>query len=1007
MNRFVFQLLALAAVVLGGVVGASADYSVTQGAGTTMLSRTDAAGKHAPAHVVCDATNPDNCANVVGSGALKVDGSATTQPVSAASLPLPAGAATAAKQPAPGTPGAPSSDVLSVQGAPSMTPLKVDGSATTQPVSAASLPLPAGAATAAKQPAPGTAGSPSSDVLSVQGAPSMTPLKVDGSATTQPVSEGNSAAIASSTAAAATAAGAPSDSAWGGSGNSTIIAALKAIYGKIAALFGTAGSPSTNVITVQGASSMTPLKIDGSATTQPVSAASLPLPSGAATAAKQPSLGTAGTPASDVLSMQGVPGGTAVNVSCTSGCAAGSAADQTATLSGMAALNAATQIALAGTNSVSVQIAGTWTGTIVPEISFDGGTSWVATQFYRPDTQAFASSVATNGSYNIVGTAGASHARVRLSAYSSGTVTGQLRAVTQAADAHTVQVQGIAGGTAVNVSCTSGCAAGSAADQTATLSGMTAANAATQIALAGTNSVSVQIGGTWVGTIVPEISVDGGTSWIATQFYRPDTQAFVASVTSNGTYNIVGTAGASHARVRLSAYSSGTVTGQLRAVTQGPDAHVVQGAVAVTGTPAVNQSQIGGTPVDTNSGNKSAGTQRVVIATDQPQLANALKVDGSAVTQPVSASSLPLPTGAATAAKQPAPGTAGSPSADVISVQGAPSMTPLKVDGSATTQPVSAASLPLPSGAATSAKQPAPGTAGSPSPDVISVQGAPSMTPLKVDGSATTQPVSESNSSAIASSTAAAATAAGAPSDSAWSGSGNSTIIAALKAIYGKIAALFGTAGSPSTNVLTVQGTSSMTPLKTDGSATTQPVSAVSLPLPSGAATSAKQPAPGTAGSPSADVLSMQGVAGGTPLNTSDSTSGSTGSAVPSKAAYIGANNSGNLGGLIGCDHFTRFNDAASGDTQLVALSSGKTIYICGMEGVASGTVTAQLEYGTGTNCATGKTAITDAMDFIANTGIVSRAPFWSGMKTAASNALCLNLSAAVKLAGGVYWTQF
>src|SRR4051812_33451279 len=44
----------------------------------------------------------------------------------------------------------------------------------------------------------------------------------------------------------------------------------------------------------------------------------------------------------------------------------------------------------------------------------------------------------------------------------------------------------------------------------------------------------------------------------------------------------------------------------------------------------------GQTPVDTNSGNKSAGTLRVVIATDQVALTNALKVDGSAVTQPVS-----------------------------------------------------------------------------------------------------------------------------------------------------------------------------------------------------------------------------------------------------------------------------------------------------------------------------------------------------------------------------------
>lgn len=142
---------------------------------------------------------------------------------------------------------------------------------------------------------------------------------------------------------------------------------------------------------------------------------------------------------------------------------------------------------------------------------------------------------------------------------------------------------------------------------------------------------------------------------------------------------------------------------------------------------------------------------------------------------PISASALPLPSGAATAAKQPALGTAGSASSDVITVQGVSGMTAVKVDGSAVTQPVSgtvtvqdggstisvddggstlsiddgggsitvdAASLPLPTGAATAAKQPALGTAGSPSADVISIQGVSSMTAVKVDGSAVTQPVS-------------------------------------------------------------------------------------------------------------------------------------------------------------------------------------------------------------------------------------------------------------------------
>lgn len=105
------------------------------------------------------------------------------------------------------------------------------------------------------------------------------------------------------------------------------------------------------------------------------------------------------------------------------------------------------------------------------------------------------------------------------------------------------------------------------------------------------------------------------------------------------------------------------------------------------------------------------------------------------VTVPISAAALPLPSGASTAAKQPALGTAGTASADVITVQGIASMTALKVDGSAVTQPVSAASLPLPSGAATSALQPGFGTAGTPSANVSSIQGVASGTPVPISGS--------------------------------------------------------------------------------------------------------------------------------------------------------------------------------------------------------------------------------------------------------------------------------
>jgi hypothetical protein len=109
--------------------------------------------------------------------------------------------------------------------------------------------------------------------------------------------------------------------------------------------------------------------------------------------------------------------------------------------------------------------------------------------------------------------------------------------------------------------------------------------------------------------------------------------------------------------------------------------------------------------------------------TDTQLRASPVPVSGTfyQATQPISAASLPLPTGAATEATLSALNT--------------------KVTAVNTGAVVISSSV-LPSGAATAAKQPALGTAGTPSADVITVQGATSMTALKVDGSAVTQPVS-------------------------------------------------------------------------------------------------------------------------------------------------------------------------------------------------------------------------------------------------------------------------
>jgi hypothetical protein len=155
----------------------------------------------------------------------------------------------------------------------------------------------------------------------------------------------------------------------------------------------------------------------------------------------------------------------------------------------------------------------------------------------------------------------------------------------------------------------------------------------------------------------------------------------------------------------------------------------------VTGVTTVSTvtslSQWAGNAIDTNSGSKSAGTLRVVLATDQPALTNKLLVTPD------------LPSGASTAAKQPALGTAGTASSDVITVQGITSMTPLLAtitfaSAQAVTQSGTwnitniSGTVSLPTGASTAAKQPALGTAGSASTDVITIQGIASMTKLLV-----------------------------------------------------------------------------------------------------------------------------------------------------------------------------------------------------------------------------------------------------------------------------------
>jgi len=140
---------------------------------------------------------------------------------------------------------------------------------------------------------------------------------------------------------------------------------------------------------------------------------------------------------------------------------------------------------------------------------------------------------------------------------------------------------------------------------------------------------------------------------------------------------------------------------------------------------------------------------------------------------------------------------------------------------------------------------------------------------------------------------------------------------------------------------------------------------------------------------------------------------GTVASAVPATAVYGAYGSDGGLSAgtaaltaPIICQNSVAISTASSGNVELVALTSGETVYVCEWNVIATGTVAVQLVYGTGTACATSETNLTGAYPLVANAGLVDRSDF-AMMRTASGNALCIELSGAVQVDGVLYYTKF
>jgi len=255
--------------------------------------------------------------------------------------------------------------------------------------------------------------------------------------------------------------------------------------------------------------------------------------------------------------------------------------------------NSAASFTIAGLDALKLQVSGTWTGTIQPEISLDGGTTWYLNGFHQTGTNYNSGAITANaaGTTNV---AGATNWRMRATGAMTGTATIKIVGTVNPNTVYIANSPQIADGTTP----TQKLAINESGQVTISNTAFTA-NAGTNL---NTSTLALESGGNLA-------TLAGG---ITSSKYQTNTAQLAGTAVSVNN----GTTDAGTQRVTLSSDSTGQVKLATGANTIG----------ALSANQSVNTAQVAGTTTDTNSGNKSAGTQRIVIATDQPALTNALLV---------------------------------------------------------------------------------------------------------------------------------------------------------------------------------------------------------------------------------------------------------------------------------------------------------------------------------------------------------------------------------------------
>lgn len=109
----------------------------------------------------------------------------------------------------------------------------------------------------------------------------------------------------------------------------------------------------------------------------------------------------------------------------------------------------------------------------------------------------------------------------------------------------------------------------------------------------------------------------------------------------------------------------------------------------------------------------------------------------------------------------------------------------------------------------------------------------------------------------------------------------------------------------------------------------------------------------------------------------------------------------------FGASNSVPISVAAATTTELVAVVTGKLIYVTHFNFMASNTNNVKLVYGTGTNCGTGQQNLTGAYPLIAQAGISAGIGLGAILFVPVNNALCITTSGASLVAGSLAFVQY